>query len=161
MKLCIIYYSQTGNTEAMAKAVAKGAHSLGAEVSLKKAPEVSKDDISECDALAFGSPNYFGDMAGAIQMVLEKIFVEMREEKITMPFAVFCSAGSRGGQEAAARIEEICSHLGGKFGNFQFRKAAEAVCTPPTPPTEKPVGQKISPEILAQCEELGRKLASL
>jgi multimeric flavodoxin WrbA len=161
MKLTIIYYSQTGNTEAMAEAVAKGAKETGAQVNLKKALDFKKDDILSADAVVFGSPNYFGDMAGAIQMVLEKTFVEMREEKITMPFAVFASAGSRGGQEPASRIEEICSHFGGKFGNFNFRKAAEAVTTPPTPPTQSPVGQKISSETLTKCEELGRRMASL
>lgn len=160
-KITIVYYSQTGNTEAMARAVAEGAEAAGAQVNLKKALEVKKDDILNCDAVVFGSPNYFGDMAGAVQMVLEKIFVEMRDEEKTMPFSVFTSAGSRGGQEPARRIEEICSHFGGVFGKFKFQKAAEAVCTPPTPPTEKPVGSKPSPEILQKCEELGRKMASL
>lgn len=161
MKLAIVYYSQTGNTEAMAKAVAKGALEAGAQVNLKKALEITKEDILDCNAVVFGSPNYFGDMAGAMQMVLEKIFVELRDEEVTMPFAVFCSAGSRGGQEPAKRIEEICSHFGGKFGNFKFRKAAEAVVTPPTPPNQKPVGNKPSPEILKKCEALGHQMASL
>ncbi len=161
MKLTIIYYSQTGNTEMMAKAVQEGALAAGAQVNLKKALEVTSKDILDSDAVVFGSPNYFSDMAGAIQMVLEKIFVELRDEEKTMPFAVFASAGSRGGQEAAGRIEEICSHFGGKFGNFRFKKVAEAVVTPPTPPSQKPVGNKPSPEILQKCEDLGRKMASL
>lgn len=159
--LTIIYYSRGGNTELMAQAVQKGAVQAGAQVNLKMAPEVTKDDILKCDAVIFGSPNYFGDMAGAVQMVLENIFVEMREENVTMPFAVFASSGSRGGQEPADRIEEICSHFGGKFGNFKFKKAAEAVVTPPTPPTQKPVGNKPSAEVLQKCEGLGRKMASL
>ncbi|MBQ8567995.1 MAG: flavodoxin [Oscillospiraceae bacterium] len=50
MKIAVIYWSGTGNTEAMAKAVAEGA---GAE--LFTVSEFS-GDVSEYDALAFGCP---------------------------------------------------------------------------------------------------------
>lgn len=50
MKIAVIYWSGTGNTEAMAKAVAEGA---GAE--LFTVSEFS-GDVSEYEALAFGCP---------------------------------------------------------------------------------------------------------
>ena len=41
MKVLIVYYSRTGNTEAMAKAVAEGAESEGVQFQLKRVDCVS------------------------------------------------------------------------------------------------------------------------
>ena len=53
-KLAIIYWSGTGNTQAMAEAVAEGAKKAGADVSLLTCAEVS--DISGIGAVALGCP---------------------------------------------------------------------------------------------------------
>ena len=53
-KLAVIYWSGTGNTQAMAEAVAEGAREAGAEVSLLTCAEVK--DISAFDAVALGCP---------------------------------------------------------------------------------------------------------
>lgn len=55
-KIAVVYWSGTGNTEAMAAAVADGAKSNGAEVSLMAAAEFGADQVSEFDAIAFGCP---------------------------------------------------------------------------------------------------------
>ena len=55
MKVSIIYWSGTGNTEAMAMEAAQGAKSAGAEVNLKTVAEASADDLN-CDALLLGCP---------------------------------------------------------------------------------------------------------
>ena len=56
-KIAIVYWSGTGNTEAMAFAVEEGARSKGAEVSLITASEFSADQIGSYDAIAFGCPS--------------------------------------------------------------------------------------------------------
>jgi flavodoxin short chain len=56
MKINIIYWSGTGNTEAMAKLIEKGAQQAGAEVSLKAVPEASDADL-EGDVLCLGCPS--------------------------------------------------------------------------------------------------------
>ena len=147
----IIYHSLTGHNEAMAKAVAKGAKAAGAEIKLIKADRAKSSDVLNCDAVNFGSPNYFSYMAGAIQTVLEKVFVELSKKEITKPYAVFSCGGSMGGDASIAIIEKICDGFGGKFGKFKFKKIAKGVSA-----TEEP-----SPETLAQCRELGQKIASL
>ena len=53
-KLAVIYWSGTGNTQAMAEAVAEGAKEAGADVSLLTCAEVS--GISVYDAVALGCP---------------------------------------------------------------------------------------------------------
>ena len=53
-KVAVIYWSGTGNTEAMAAAVAEGAKAAGAEVDLLACADVS--DVESYDAVALGCP---------------------------------------------------------------------------------------------------------
>ena len=53
-KVAVIFWSGTGNTEAMAAAVADGAKAAGAEAALLTCSEVN--DISAYDAVALGCP---------------------------------------------------------------------------------------------------------
>ncbi len=55
MKVAVIYWSQTGNTEAMANAVASGAKAKGAEVDLIAA-DGSAVDVAAYDGVALGCP---------------------------------------------------------------------------------------------------------
>ena len=55
-KVAVVYWSSTGNTEAMANAVAEGAKARGAEVKIFTAGEFSEANVSEFDAIAFGCP---------------------------------------------------------------------------------------------------------
>ena len=55
-KIAVCYWSGTGNTEAMAQAVAEGAKNAGCEVCLFPAVEFSADRIADFDAVAFGCP---------------------------------------------------------------------------------------------------------
>ena len=55
-KVAIVFWSGTGNTEAMAELVAEGVQSAGGEASLIQAVEFSPDELDAYDALAFGCP---------------------------------------------------------------------------------------------------------
>ena len=55
-KIAVVYWSGTGNTEAMAAAVSEGAKSKGAEVSVLTAAEFSADMADSFDGIAFGCP---------------------------------------------------------------------------------------------------------
>lgn len=55
-KVAVVYWSSTGNTEAMANSVADGAKSAGAEVSLFTSAEFGPADTANFDAFAFGCP---------------------------------------------------------------------------------------------------------
>jgi flavodoxin short chain len=55
-KVVIVYWSGTGNTEAMAKSVAHGVTEGGGEAVLKTADAANADLVQSADALAFGSP---------------------------------------------------------------------------------------------------------
>lgn len=55
-KTAVVFWSSTGNTEAMADAVKAGAQEAGAEVSVFTASDFSADKAADFDAIAFGCP---------------------------------------------------------------------------------------------------------
>lgn len=57
MKTAVVYWSGTGNTEAMAEAVANGAKAAGAEVTSYTADAFNADLAAEYDAVALGCPS--------------------------------------------------------------------------------------------------------
>jgi len=141
--LLIVYHSGTGNTEAMAKAVYEGVVSTGATVSLKKAVDTTSNDLLDCDAVIFGTPNNFDYMAGAIKDFFDRTFYKVLKKVNDKPYAAFGSAGD-GEKQALDSIDKVCSY-------FKLRKAFDDVVA----------NGKPSPEVLEECKELGRKLAQL
>ena len=55
-KTAVIYWSGTGNTEAMANAVAEGMKEAGAEVTVMTPDQVNAGSLSGYEAIAFGCP---------------------------------------------------------------------------------------------------------
>ena len=56
-KVAVVYWSGTGNTEAMANAVAEGARDAGAETELFTASDFDASRMDDFDAIAFGCPS--------------------------------------------------------------------------------------------------------
>ena len=55
-KVAVVYWSGSGNTEAMADKVAEGAKAAGAEVEVISADDFAGTDIEGFDGVAFGCP---------------------------------------------------------------------------------------------------------
>ena len=140
-KVLIVYHSQSGNTEEMAKAVAEAAKAAGAAVTLKKAVDANANDLLACDVVAIGTPSYFGYMAGMVKDFFDRVWATVRDKVAGKPYATFGSKGG-GGAQAVETVERICDGM-------KMARAADAVLA-----TRKP-----SEEALAQCRELGKKLA--
>ena len=56
MKIAVVYWSSTGNTEAMAQAVIEGARKAGASAELFTATEFDGNKMDAFDAISFGCP---------------------------------------------------------------------------------------------------------
>jgi len=141
-KILIVYHSQTGNTERMAKAVAGGAASIeGAQVVLKRAAEATLQDLLDCQGLAVGTPENFGTMCGMIKDFFDRTYEQARGKVFRKPYVVFISAGNDG-TGALRNIERIA--LG-----YQFKKVYEPVISK---------GQ-LTEQTLERCRELGQTLA--
>ena len=70
-KVLVIYHSRTGNRAKMAEAVAEGAKSAGAEVSVRRIGNVSLDELKNADGIIIGSPTYYGQMAAEIKQLFD------------------------------------------------------------------------------------------
>jgi len=55
-KVAVVYWSGTGNTESMAKAVEEGIKGAGAEATLLTSADFDASKVAEFDAIAFGCP---------------------------------------------------------------------------------------------------------
>jgi multimeric flavodoxin WrbA len=140
-KVLIIYYSLSGNTEKMAKAVEEGAKSAGAEVTMKISLDATAEDLLNCDAVIFGTANYFNYMAGAVKDFFDRTWFTLRGKVDGKPYATFGSYG--GGKDAAINtLNEKCDGMG-------LKRAAESVGAQREP----------SAEALAECKALGAKMA--
>lgn len=117
----ILYYSRTGSTAAMARAIAQGVQAVGLEARLRTVPPVSpdcepsgpavpeqgaiycsKEDLAGCAGLALGSPTRFGNMAAPLKYFLDSTAdLWLSGSLIDKPACAFTSTSSlHGGQES-------------------------------------------------------------
>ncbi len=71
-KVGVIYYSRTGNTENMARAVCEGVKSKNIEVELKRVEEATPEDFLRWDGIIVGSPCYYGLPAAPIKELFDR-----------------------------------------------------------------------------------------
>jgi len=139
--ILVVYHSQSGNTEEMAKAVVEGAKRVsGTEIILKKALEATLEDLVNSSGVAIGSPDYFSYMAGAVKDFFDRTFYPSQGKVTGKPCVLFVSGGG-GGKRALNSLKRICE-------SFKFRQLGEVAAA-----------GKPSPGVIAECEKLGEKLA--
>ncbi len=69
----IVFDSETGSTEKMAKAVAEGARDVaGVDVVLKHVDVASLDDLLQADGIVVGSPTFYGLMSAKIKKLFDE-----------------------------------------------------------------------------------------
>lgn len=95
-KVAVVYWSGTGNTEAMAMAVAEGAKGKGAEVSVIAAAEFSPEQVSEYSAIAFGCPSMGSEQLEESEF--EPMFAALEGSLNGKKIALFGSYGWGDGQ---------------------------------------------------------------
>lgn len=127
VKVAVIYYSATGSVHALARAVAEGAATTGAEARLRPVAELAPDsaidqnplwrqhtdatasltqasveDLAWADAFAFGTPTRFGAPAAQLKQFIDEAAGLWQEGRLAdKPVTAFTSAFNRhGGSEA-------------------------------------------------------------
>jgi NAD(P)H dehydrogenase (quinone) len=100
MQILILYYSKTGNTEKLARAIAEGVEQIqGAQAVLKSTTEVSKEDFLASQGVIAGSPVYFGILAADLKRVFDE-FISTRKKMEGKVGAAFATSGHpTGGKE--------------------------------------------------------------
>lgn len=92
----VIYYSRTGNTEEMARIIAKSMNDAGLPTECKPVDRVKVEDLLEFDAIVIGSPTYYGQMAAPIKQLFDES-VSMHSRLDGKIGAAFSSAANIGG----------------------------------------------------------------
>ncbi|RUO38128.1 NAD(P)H:quinone oxidoreductase [Aliidiomarina shirensis] len=134
-KVLVLYYSSYGHIEKMAQAVAEGARAGGADVDIKRVPELvpeevakssgykmdqsaeiaKPNDLKEYDAVIFGTPTRFGMMASQMKNFLDQCGgMWANGDLIGKAGGVFTSTATQhGGQESTLlNFHTVLLHLG-------------------------------------------------
>jgi NAD(P)H:quinone oxidoreductase type IV len=140
-KVAVVYYSSTGTVHQLAENVALGAREAGAEVRLLRVPELAPaeaiaanpawgahvaatqdvpvataDDILWADAVIFGSPTRFGNVASQLKQFLDTLGGQWAQgllaDKVYSGFTATSTA--HGGQESTLlALYNTVHHFGG------------------------------------------------
>lgn len=122
-KVLVLYYSSWGHMEQMANAAAEGARNAGAEVTVKRVPELVPEavakaahykleqaapvltnplELADYDAIIFGAPTRYGMMSSQMKNVLDQTGPLWAEDKLVgkVGSVMSSSATQHGGQES-------------------------------------------------------------
>jgi NAD(P)H dehydrogenase (quinone) len=141
VKLTIIYYSSTGTLHAMASRLAEAGEKAGAEVRLRQVPELAPpeaiasnaawsqhfdrtkndpkaaaDDVTWADAVLFGTPTRYGNVASQLKQFLDTLGPQWSQgllaDKAYAGFTATMTA--HGGQESTLlALYNTIYHFGG------------------------------------------------
>jgi NAD(P)H dehydrogenase (quinone) len=151
MSVLIVYDSKTGNTERMARAVAKGAENKGVKVVLKRAENVKNQDFLDADGIILGSPTYFGQMSAKLKHAIDDSIGVHTKLTGKVGAAFTNSGGTATGAETTLLgiLQTMLIHGMIVEGNSEDKHYGAAAKGAPTA------------EDLLACEELGARVAGL
>ena len=140
-KISVVYWSQTGNTQAMAEAIGNGIKAAGKEAEVVDVSSVSLDDLKKESVFALGCPAMGAEVLEEAEM--EPFVAEVEEFAAGKKIALFGSYGWGDGEwmrDWEARMQSAGAELVGGAGLMCHE----------TPDAEG----------LEECKELGRQLAN-
>jgi len=135
-KVLVVYYSAYGHVETMAQAVAEGAKGVsGVEVAVKRVPELvpeelarksgmkldqkapiaEPEELANYDAVIFGTPTRFGNMASQMRNYLDRTGgLWAKDALVGKVGSVFCSTATQHGGQATTltSFHTTLLHLG-------------------------------------------------
>lgn len=138
-KIAVVYWSGTGNTEAMANFVAEGATGAGAEAEVISCADFSADKAANYDAIAFGCPAMGSEVLE--EMEFEPMFDSCKNSLGGKKVALFGSYGWGDG-EWMRSWEKNCDDAGVSL-------ACDSIICQEAP----------DDDTLASCRAMGKTLA--
>jgi len=113
-RILILYYSKHGNTQKMARLMARGVQQVdscealirtvpvaGVDEADAADPLITEQELAECDGLLLGSPSHFGNMAAPLKAFIDSTSqIWLNGQLEGKPAGVFANSSSiHGGQE--------------------------------------------------------------
>ena len=137
-KIAVVYWSGTGNTEAMANAVVDGVKAAGAEVELFQVDDFSAENMGNYGGFAFGCPAMGDEVLE--EDSFEPFFADAEKQLDGVPVLLFGSYGWGGGtwmENWAERAKDAGAKL---VGTVSSENAPDD-------------------DVIANCEKFGSSLA--
>lgn len=153
VKLSVIYYSSTGTIAELAREISSSAEAAGADVRLRKAPELapreaieanpawaahvdasghvqeaSQDDMVWADAVIFGTPTRFGNVSAQLKQFIDTLGGLWSEGKLAdKVYSGFTSSATlHGGQESTLlALYNVVYHWGGLIVSPAYTDASK------------------------------------
>lgn len=141
-KILVVYWSQSGNTEAMAEAIGKGIHEAGKEALVKNVSEIKPEMLMGCSVFALGCPAMGAEVLEENEM--EPFVSEVEKFASSKRIALFGSYGWGDGQwmrEWEERMKDAGAVIVGGQGLIT-QEAPDDSC-------------------IEECIDIGRELARL
>lgn len=184
--ITIVYYSSTGHTYEMARAVETGARAAGAETRLRKArelagpeaiaakpawqahleatrnvPEATGEDLAWADGFVFGTPTRFGLPAAQLKQFIDQLGPLWAQGKLQdKAVGAFTGAGNlHGGQESTLlALHNAFYHWGCIIVPPGYTDASIKPAGGNPYGTSFLAGQPLAPEILAAARHQGARI---
>ncbi|WP_215404412.1 NAD(P)H:quinone oxidoreductase [Vibrio gigantis] len=186
INILVLYYSRHGNTQALARQIARGVESIpSCEAMLRTVNDVytveeqpdsryqptdpiaSLQELRSCDGLALGSPVWFGNMAGPMKHFWDSTTsLWVNGDLIDKPACVFTSSSSlHGGQETTQQsmMLPLLHHGMLVMGIPYSEPALHTTKTGGTPYGASSAGENtsLSKEEIELAQSLGKRLARI
>lgn len=141
-KINVVYWSQSGNTQAMAEAIGRGIEAAGKEAAVQFVSEASLDDLKSANVYALGCPAMGAEVLEESEM--EPFVTDLEGFVSGKNIALFGSYGWGDGQWMRDWVDRM-NAAGAKVVN------GEGLMSHETPDAS----------VLAECESLGKQLAGI
>lgn len=147
----VIYYSRSGNTNTMAKAIADAMDKAGLPTTCKSVTDTKVDELVAADVIVVGSPTYYGRAAAPIATLFDESVSKhgKLDGKIGAAFASSANIGGGNETTVCQIINMLLIHgmivqgdpQGDHYGPISIGKPDDRV--------------------LSQCKRRGKRLAEL
>ena len=141
-KICVVYWSQGGNTEAMAEAVGRGIRAAGKEAEVVEVGNASLDELKEAAVFALGCPAMGDEVLEEDEM--EPFVCKVEEFASGKTIGLFGSYGWGDGEWMTSWVDRM------KKAGAVVLNDEGVICV------EEP-----DDEAVANCEKLGKQLAAV
>ncbi len=163
-RILVAYYSETGHTEAMARAVRDGAATVkGVVVSLRKVDEASDDEILKADGILLGSPVHWANPSAEAKRFLDRVGNTLWKAKTNgdgRTAGAFCTGGAIAAGKDLTRLAILAAFLQMRYiliGGVD----AEGYGTLGAQATTGPDDPGLSEKELAEARRFGERFARL
>ena len=159
VQVLVSFSSRSGNTEKLARAVARGVEKEGGVAVVKRAADTTKEDLVAAHGIILGSPVYFGTPAAEMKDLIDRSVAVRRKLRDKVGAAFVTGGHHTGGKETtilsmhyAFLIHEMVVvgdpiEVGGHYGT---------ACVGAPTPADEAAGELLG----ARVARVARKLAA-